>query len=66
MSHEFVELTSTDNQKLFVRKETVAALEVVTPSARVEGHIKLYAAGFKFLVQGEIEELLRKLSQAGK
>ena len=63
MSKEFIELTSTDNQKLYVRREAVAALEVVTPSARVEGHIKLYAAGFKFLIQSEIEELLRKLEQ---
>jgi len=66
MSNEFVEVTSTDNLKVFVRKEAVAALEVVTPSARVEGHIKLYTAGFKFLIQGEIEELLRKLSEGGK
>jgi len=61
---EFVEVVSTDNQKLYVRKDLVGALEVVTPSARVEGHVKLYAAGFKFLVKEEIEDLLRKLSDA--
>lgn len=66
MSQEFVELTTTDNQKLFVRKELVGALEVVTPSARVEGHIKLYTAGYKFLIQDEVEDLLRKLSEPGK
>ncbi len=66
MSSEFVELISTDNQKLFVRKASVAAVEVVTPSARVEGHIKIYAAGFKFLIQEELEELLRKLSEGEK
>ena len=66
MSSEFVELTSTDNTKVFVRKRSVAALEVVTPSARVEGHIKLYTAGFKFLIQGEIQELMRNLSEPGK
>jgi hypothetical protein len=66
MSNEFVEVTSTDNQKLYVRKELVGALEVVTPSARVEGHIKLYTAGFKFLIKDEIEELLRKLSLPNK
>jgi hypothetical protein len=63
---QYLELTSTDNQKLYVRKEAVAALEVVTPSARVEGHIKLYAAGFKFLIQGEIQEVLRNLSEPKK
>ena len=66
MSSEFVEMTSTDNQKLYVRKEAVAALEVAPPSARVEGHIKLYTAGYKFLIQGNIEEILRKLSEPKK
>jgi hypothetical protein len=66
MTTEFVELTSTDNQKLYVRKEQVAALELVTGSSRVEGHIKLYIGGFKFLIQGQIEELLLKLSEPGK
>lgn len=66
MADEFMELTTTDNQKLFVRKELVGALEVVTPSARVEGHIKLYTSGYKFLIQGEVEDLLRKLSEPGK
>lgn len=64
--NEFVELTSTDNQKVFVRKKAVAAVEYVTPSARVEGHIKVYTAGFKFLIQGEVEDLLRKLSEPEK
>ena len=62
MSAEFVELLSTDNQRLFVRKDAVAALEPVSPSARVEGHIKLYMAGYKFLIQGEIGDLLKKLT----
>jgi hypothetical protein len=66
MTDQFVEVTSTDNQKIYIRKELVAALEVVTPSARVEGHIKLYAGGFKFLVQGEVEGLIRDLSQTSK
>jgi hypothetical protein len=66
MSDEFVEVISTDNQKVYIRKELVGALEVVTPSARVEGHIKLYTSGFKFLIKDEIEDLLRKLSPTNK
>lgn len=63
MNDDFVELKSTENQTIFVRKEAVGAFEVVPPSARVEGHIKLFIGGFKFLVQGEKDELLQKLSR---
>lgn len=59
---EFVELITTDNQKVYLRKSTVAGLEPVLASQRVEGHIKVYAAGFKFLVQGTLQEVMQKLS----
>ncbi len=58
---EFVELRTTEGQILFIRKDSVEAFEVVPSSARVEGHIKLYISGFKFLVQAEKEELFAKL-----
>lgn len=66
MGKEFVEFTSTDNQKVYLRKQAVAALEPVPGSQRVEGHIKIYASGFKFLVQGQIEEVLQKLEESKK
>jgi len=59
---DFVELKTTENQLLYVRKEQVGAFEVVPPSVRVEGHIKLFIGGFKFLVQGDKDELLKKLN----
>ncbi len=62
MPNEFVELKSTENQTLFIRREAVSAFEVVPPSQRVEGHIKLFIAGFKFLVQTDKDELLKKLN----
>ncbi len=60
---EFVELRTTEGQNLFVRKDAIEAFEVVPSSARVEGHIKLYISGFKFLVQGEKEDLFAKLKE---
>lgn len=60
---EFIELKSTENQTLFVRKEAIGAFEVVPASARVEGHIKIFIGGFKFLVQGTKEELIKKISE---
>jgi hypothetical protein len=59
---DFIELKSTDNQTLFVRRDAVSAFEVVPASQRVEGHIKLYISGFKFLVQADQEELIKKLN----
>jgi len=58
MSEEFIEVKSTDNQPVYLRRSSVAAMEVIPASARVEGHIKVYVGGFKFNIQGEIEELM--------
>ena len=61
---EFIELKTTENQTLLIRKEAVGAIEVVPSSARVDGHIKLYMGAFKFLVTGEDKEsLLKKLEK---
>lgn len=61
MTGEFVELKSTENQTVFVRPDAIGAIEVVPASQRVEGHVKLYINGFKFSVQIEKDELLKKI-----
>lgn len=61
MNQDFVELKSTDNTVVFVRKDAVSAFEVVPPSQRVDGHIKIFIGGFKFLITIEKDELLKKL-----
>lgn len=63
MSKDYIELNTTENQVVYVRKDSVGAFEVVAPSARGPGHIKLYIDGYKFLVQIEKEEFLKKLAQ---
>jgi hypothetical protein len=60
---EFVELKTTENQVIHVRKDSVGAFEVVPASNRVEGHIKIFISGYKFLVQGDKEELIKKLGK---
>lgn len=59
--NDFIELKSTDSTIVFLRKSAISGFEVVTASARVEGHIKIFVAGFKFLVAIEKDELLAKL-----
>lgn len=66
MANDFIELKSTENQTVFVRRDAIGAFEVVEASNRVEGHIKLFVSGFKFLVQTQKEELLQKLNETGK
>lgn len=61
MADQFIELKTTEGQMLFVRREAIEAFEVVTASARVEGHIKLYIGGFKFLIQADKDELFRRM-----
>ena len=66
MENNFIELKSTENQMVYIRPEAVGAFEVVTASARVEGHVKVYIQGFKFSVQIEKEELIKKLNARSK
>lgn len=63
MGNDFVELKTTENQTLIVRKDNVGAIEVVHATTHIEGHIKLYIGAFKFSIQGSKEELLQKLSE---
>ena len=58
----FIEFKSTDQQTVYIRKAAVQAFEVVPSSQRVEGHIKVYVGGFKFLLQIDKDELLKKLN----
>jgi hypothetical protein len=59
----FIELKSTENQTVFVRKSAVGAFEVAPPTTHIEGHIKLYVGGQKFLVQADKNELLKQLTE---
>ncbi len=62
MKDGFIELKSTEgHQVISVRKAAIDAFEVVPASARVEGHIKIYVGGHKFLVRIEEEELIKQL-----
>jgi hypothetical protein len=61
MNKDFIELKTTENQTVYIRPEQVGAFEVVPASQRVDGHIKIFIGGFKYTVQIEKEELIRKL-----
>lgn len=61
---DFIEMKSTDGQTVHIRANAIDAYEVVPASARVDGHIKLYIDGFKFLIQMDQEEFTQKIKEA--
>lgn len=64
MTDGFLELKTTENQTIYIRPEQVGAFEVVPASQRVDGHIKLFIGGFKYTVQIDKDELMKKLRAA--
>ena len=63
MSNDYIELRTTEGQTVLVHKKSIGAIEVAHSSAHVEGHLKLYVEGYKFLVQIEKDELLALLKE---
>lgn len=61
MSKEFIEVKSTDNTTVFIRRDAIGAFEVVPPSQRVDGHVKIFVGGFKFLIAIDKDQLFKKL-----
>ncbi len=59
---DFVELKTTDNTNIWVRKEAVVVIEESPPSSRVEGHVKVFVGGFKFLIKGTLKEVMPLLA----
>jgi len=60
---DFIEFKSTENQLVYIRADAITAFEVVPASVRVEGHVKIFVNGFKFTIQIDKDELLRKLKK---
>lgn len=63
MKEKFLPLKSTENQTVYIRKEAIGGFEVVPGTQHVEGHIKLFVSGYKFLVQADKDELLKQLNE---
>ncbi len=63
MKPNFIELKSTDNTIVFIRRDAIGAFEVVPSSQRVDGHVKIFVGGFKFSISIDQEQLLKKLSE---
>lgn len=58
MKSLFLELKTTDNTVIWVRKDAIEALEEQPGTARSPGHTKVYVGAYKFLVVDQKPEQL--------
>lgn len=63
MSESFVEFKTVDNQNVHIRKTAVDAVEEAPATVRAPGHVKLYVGAYKFLIDGKLEDVLKKLDK---
>jgi hypothetical protein len=60
----FLELKTTDNQVIWIRKSAIEALEEQAESARSPGHTKVYIGAYKFLiVDHKPQDLVNKIEE---
>jgi|GEM_PF-1752776 hypothetical protein len=62
-SKNLVEVKTTDHQTLYIQPSAVGAIEVVPSTQHVEGHLKVFISGFKFLIKEEAEVFLKKIGR---
>jgi hypothetical protein len=62
MKTDFIELKTTDNTVLWLRKSAVEAIEEQPDTARAAGHLKVYVGAYKFLiVDQKPQDFIKKL-----
>ena len=49
---------------MWIRPEALSAIEPGVSSQRVEGHVKIYIDGFKFLVAEDKDQVMKKIETA--
>ena len=64
MKPKFIELKTTEGQSLWIRPDALSAIEPGVASQRVEGHVKIYIDGFKFVIAEDKDQVLKKVEAA--
>ena len=59
---DYLELRTTENTRVFIRRTHVSAVEEILASARAEGFLKLYVSGYAFHIKKELPELMKLLA----
>ncbi|MCB0412697.1 MAG: hypothetical protein KDD50_00085 [Bdellovibrionales bacterium] len=58
----YIDLITTDNTKVSIKKESIDGIEEIHGSARVEPYCKIYVRGYSFNIKMTAEDL-KKLIQ---
>jgi hypothetical protein len=58
---DYIKVKTTDHQTVLLKKDTIAGIEPVPASARNPEHLRIYAAGFKWLVDESVDSFLQRM-----
>ena len=62
-SGSFLELTTTENTTVWIKRDLVSAIEEVPGTSRSEGYVSVYAGGYKFNIKDtDVKEVLSKVN----
>lgn len=62
MQNEYVAFKTIENTRVQVQKKNIGAVEEIPATARSEGYVKIYVAGFSFNVRMTLEEVQRAIA----
>lgn len=54
---EFLNLTTTDNSNVYIKKESIDAIEEIVGSARTDTYIKIYVKGYHFKLKMNLNDI---------
>ncbi len=58
---DYIKVKTTDHQIVLLKKDMIAGIEPVSASARNPEHLRVYAAGFKWLVDESVDSFLKRM-----
>ncbi len=61
---QFMELKTTDNQLVQIRRSAVGAVEEVPGTSRSGGHLRVYVGGYRFSIEAKVEDVMEKLKES--
>lgn len=63
MNSNYIQLTTLDNTTVYINKSLIGGIEEIPATSRSEAYLKLYTAGFKFMVKISFDELIQKITE---
>lgn len=58
---KYIVVKTTDHQVVYLNKDTIAGIELVQGGARSTEHVRVFAGGYKWLVEETHESFMEKV-----